>query len=89
MRFEWNESKRQSNLRKHGVDFADAVEVIFDELAITIEDPDHHDEQRFITIGTDTKTRVLVVVYAYREKNTIRMISARKADRQERQQYEG
>lgn len=89
MRFEWDEEKRQSNRRKHGVDFADAVEVIFDELAITIEDPDHHDEQRFITIGTDTQSRVLVVVYAYRGKNAIRMISARKADRRERQQYEG
>lgn len=89
MRFEWDEEKRQSNLRKHGVDFADAVEVLFDELAITIEDPDHHDEQRFITIGTDTKTRVLVVVYAYRGRNAIRMISARQADRRERRQYEG
>ena len=89
MQFEWDEEKRQSNLRKHGVNFADAVEVLFDELAITIEDPDHHDEQRFITIGTDTKTRVLVVIYAYQGKNAIRMISARQADRRERQQYEG
>ncbi len=52
MQVEWGESKRKSNLRKHGVEFADAVSVLDDPRAITIEDRDH-DEQRFVTLGMD------------------------------------
>jgi uncharacterized DUF497 family protein len=63
--------------------------VFFDDHAVTIEDPDHHDEQRFITTGMDPKGRILVVVYAYRGEDAIRIVSARVADRQERNQYEG
>ncbi len=84
--FEWDAQKARSNLRKHGVDFADCVSVFFDDLAITIND-DSSDEARFITIGVDALGRLLVVVYTWRGEN-IRIISARKATRREREQYE-
>ena len=60
--FEWDEHKRQLNLRKHGIDLADAVEVFHDDLACGMEDPDHHSEQRFVLTGVDAFERVLVVV---------------------------
>lgn len=61
---EWGPNKAASNLRKHGIDFADAATVLQDELAITIEDDDP-DEDRFVTIGADALGRVLVVVYTW------------------------
>ncbi len=86
MVYQWDNYKAAANLRKHGIDFADAVLVFSDDLAITVTD-DRFDERRFITIGTDALSRVLVVVYTYRE-TAIRLISARSATRQERRQYE-
>ena len=87
MEFEWDAAKAASNLRKHGVDFADAVTVFDDDLAITIPDPDS-EEERFITTGVDAVGRLLVVVYAWREER-VRIISARRATRRERRTYEG
>jgi uncharacterized DUF497 family protein len=87
VRFEWDEAKRRANLRKHGIEFADAVSVFDDLRAMTIEDRDH-DEQRFVTLGVDAFGRILVVVYTYPEQETIRLISARKAEPHERRQYE-
>ena len=86
MLYQWDNNKAATNLRKHGIDFADAVLVFSDDLAITVTD-DRFDERRFITIGTDALSRVLAVVYTYRETE-IRLISARSATRQERRQYE-
>lgn len=86
--FEWDEHKRQLNIRKHGIDFADAVEVFYDVLACGMEDPDHHHEQRFVLTGIDAFGRVLVVVYAQPDEQTIRIISARPAKTAERQHYE-
>jgi len=74
------------NLRKHGVDFADAVIALEDENALTIEDRDHS-EQRFKTLGSVPGLNVLFVVHAERYENYIRIISARKADRSETKQY--
>lgn len=85
MNYQWDINKAASNLRKHSVDFADAVLVFADELAITTEDK-RSTEERFIIIGLDVLGRVLVVVYTWRESK-IRLISARKAIRTERQQY--
>ena len=85
--FEWDERKARANLRRHNVDFADAVAVLEDQLAITIAD-DTSDEERFVTVGCDVLGRILVVVYTVRD-NQIRLISARKATRQERRRYEG
>jgi uncharacterized protein len=84
--FEWDEQKRLLNLRKHRVEFADAVTALEDENALTMPDDDERDEDRFVTLGTDLFGRVLVVVYTWRG-DLIRMISARKATRRERARY--
>jgi uncharacterized protein len=84
--YQWNRDKAANNLRKHGIDFADAVSVFSDDLAITISD-ERFDEERFVTIGVDALGRVLVVIYTMRD-DEIRIISARKATRPERQQYQ-
>jgi len=85
MEFEWNSKKALSNLKKHGVNFADAVTVLEDERAMTITE-DYPDEKRFITIGMDSFNRILVVVYTWRETR-IRIISSRKATTKEIRQY--
>ena len=86
MEYQWDNNKARANLRKHQVDFADAVAVFSDDFAITIED-DHPDEERFVTIGMDSLGRILVVVYTWRGES-IRLISARKATKNEQKQYE-
>jgi hypothetical protein len=86
MSFEWDARKAQSNRRKHGVDFADAVGVLEDPHALTRDDPDT-DEERFVTVGSDFLGRILVVVWTVRGEN-YRLISARKATPRERRQYE-
>jgi uncharacterized protein len=86
MAYQWDKNKAATNLDKHGIDFADAVAVFSDDLAITTLDQ-RFDEERFITIGLDALGRVLVVVYTWRDRE-IRLISARSATRQERRQYE-
>jgi len=84
--YEWDPKKAASNLRKHKVDFADAVTSFEDDFAITIDD-NEPEEKRFVTIGMDALARVLVVAYTWRGEN-IRIISARKAGAEERRQYE-
>ena len=86
MDFEWDPGKAAENLRKHGVDFADAVIALEDENALTIEDRDQP-EQRFKTLGLGPQLNVLFVVHAERGENCIRIISARKADRSQIKQY--
>ena len=86
MTCQWDPNKAKSNLRKHGVSFADAVGVFEDENAVTIQDEDER-EDRFITIGRDFLSRILVVVYTFRDI-VIRIISARKATAHERKIYE-
>jgi uncharacterized protein len=85
--FEWDGRKADANLRKHGVDFADAVLVLEDELALTLRDPDAQGEERWITIGQDPERRALVVVYTWRGER-IRLISARQATGAELRRYE-
>lgn len=86
MRYQWDRDKASTNRSKHGVEFADAVSVFSDKLAITIFD-EHFAEERFITVGMDAMGRILVVVYTIRN-DEIRLISARKATKNERRQYE-
>ena len=86
MDIEWDPRKAEENLRKHGVDFADAVIALEDENALTIEDTDH-DEQRFKTLGMDPAINILFVIHTNRENDVLRIISARKADRSEAKQY--
>lgn len=76
-----------SNLQNHGVDFADAAPVLFDDMAITVIDDSENNEKRHVTLGLDALGRCLVVVYTWRGE-TVRLISARKATRSERRQYE-
>ena len=86
--YAWDPDKAAANRTKHGVSFADAVAVFSDDLALTIAD-EFAAEECFVTIGNDAVGRVLVVVYTWRGTDTIRLISARKATRTERTQYEG
>lgn len=90
IRFEWDESKSRANKRKHGVAFEEARTVFLDENAIRYYDPDHSaDEDRFIMLGISFTLRVLVVCHCHRENDTvIRIISARKADKEEQQEYQ-
>ena len=86
--FEWDAIKAARNLRKHGVSFREAAGAFGDPLAMTYDDPDHSvTEERFITIGRSTAGRILIVAHADR-KETVRIISARKATPREREQYE-
>ena len=85
---EWDPAKAEANLRKHGIDFADAAIALEDESALTIEDPDKDEEQRFVSLCLDPLGRLLVVVYTWRGEST-RIISARKATPTERRRYEG
>ena len=70
MRVVWDPQKSTTNLKKHGVSFADAATVLDDPPALTISD-DRHEEQRFVTLGRDITARLLVVVYAYDESGDI------------------
>jgi hypothetical protein len=86
MEFEWDPEKAASNRKKHGIDFADAVGVLYDDFAFTISE-EHPEEERFVTLGADFLGRLLVVVYCWRGE-VIRIISAWKAPRSERKRYE-
>lgn len=83
----WDPAKAEANYRKHGVRFPDAEAVLYDPLALTMEDPTALDENRFISMGRDATGQVTVIVYAYRGER-IRLISARRATPQERRSYE-
>jgi uncharacterized DUF497 family protein len=86
MIFEFDPDKAKTNLHKHGVSFSHAEQVFHDPLGFTLEDPDVHGDQRFVTLGMDALGRVLVVVHTQRGERT-RLISARKASRGEAAQY--
>lgn len=89
IRFEWDEKKNRQNIRKHGVSFEEAQSVFLDDHAMRFYDPDHSgDEDRFLMLGLSFTLRVLVVCHCYRERDVvIRIISARKATRQEGEHY--
>lgn len=87
MEFEWSRVKARSNLRKHRVSFEEARSVFADPLAVTIDDPAEHAEERFITMGTSMHDRLIVVVHC-EIGDRIRIISARRVTRRERNQYE-
>ena len=88
MDFEWDPRKAEINLRKHGVSFTEAGTVFGDDLAITVPDPDHsNDEDRYITIGWSDHRRLLMISHTDRG-NRIRIISARELTKVERKEYE-
>ena len=89
----WDDVKAQSNLFKHGVSFAQAATVMLDPLALTVLDAAHSEtEERWFTLGQTSEGRLLAVAHTYQMLDTnitrVRLISAREATRQERQQYE-
>jgi uncharacterized protein len=88
MEFEWDPRKASINLRKHGVSFTEAGTIFGDELAITVSDPDHSDNQdRYITIGWSDRRRLLIVSHTDRG-DRMRIISARELTKAERKEYE-
>jgi uncharacterized protein len=90
LRFEWDERKARSNEQKHGVSFEEAVSAFYDENARVIYDPEHSiKEDRYILLGMSDSLRLLLVCHLYQEsEEVIRIISARKATKKERQQYQ-
>jgi uncharacterized DUF497 family protein len=87
--FEWDNKKEKINRAKHGVTFDEAKTAFHDEYAIQFFDPDHSkDEERYILLGTSFTLKALVVCHCYRQEETIiRIISARKADKDEEEVY--
>jgi uncharacterized DUF497 family protein len=88
MKITWDPAKAAANETAHGVKFSEAATVLADELALTREDPDAVDEQRFATLGLSGEGDLLVVIYTYRDPDVIRIISAWKANRRQRVRYE-
>ena len=90
--FEWDPRKAQDNRDKHGVAFEEAAMVFRDSKALSILDPDHSEtEERWITIGISEKGRLLIVIHTFQEESedavTVRIISSRKATKQETKTY--
>ena len=89
IRFEWDPRKARSNEEKHEVLFEEAQTVFFDEQGLLLEDARPADEEeRFILLGLSASLRLLVVVHALRHRDVIRIVSARKATREEKREYE-
>jgi uncharacterized protein len=87
--FRWDPAKDAVNRRKHGIGFDEAATVFYDDDALLVSDPEHsQEEDRFLLLGLSSRLRTLIVCHCYREDSgVIRIISARKADRSEREQY--
>lgn len=87
--FEWDDTKADSNLHKHGISFAEASTVFYDPHALLIDDKAHsYDEDRFVILGLSAAARMLTVCHCYRSTNgVIRIISARKATKNEESNY--
>ena len=89
LRFEWDPNKNEVNKKKHGLSFETAKEVFYDEFAILFDDPDHSiDEDRFLIIGSIKTEQICIVSHCYRDDDRIRIISARKATKAEKQVYQ-
>lgn len=91
IRFDWDSAKATANLRKHGVSFAEAQSVFYDEFAVQFFDEEHSgSEERFLLLGMSTEARLLLVCHCERHAgNIIRIISARKATKREGTYYGG
>lgn len=88
LQFEWNGDKAESNIVKHGISFAEAATIFGDAKSITIDDPNHSQQEiRLVTLGKSHSAQILVVVHTERGDNT-RIISARRANQNERKKYE-
>lgn len=89
LKFEWDLEKAILNINKHGVSFEEATTVFNDEYAILLDDPDHSiQEERFLLLGTSANAQIMIVCHCIRYDSVIRIISARKATKKEREQYD-
>ena len=91
LKFEWDENKNSINKKKHKISFQEAQTVFYDENALVIDDPEHSQvEERFIILGNSSIANLLVVCHCYRSLDSIiRIISARKATKNEAKFYYG
>lgn len=89
MRFEWDGNKNQINQQKHGISFEEAQTVFYDDHAILFDDPEHSiGEERFLIIGVTENEKICIVSHCYKDKeDTIRIISARPATKNEKKVY--
>ena len=89
--FDWDENKAKINEQKHGVTFLEAMTIFKDDNAVIMDDEEHsEDEERFILLGISKQSNLLMVCHCYRENDDIiRLISARKANKQESKKYVG
>ena len=87
MRFVWDAAKRRENLAKHGIDFREAPEVFDGPMLVALDNREDYGEDRFIGLGS-IKSRVVVIVYSEPEENTVRVISLRKANKNERERFD-
>jgi uncharacterized DUF497 family protein len=88
MVFEWDDDKAESNKKKHGVSFAEAATAFSDSNAIELlDEKSSGKEDRWVLVGLSSKNQILLVVFVEREEETIRIISARKAVKDEINQY--
>jgi hypothetical protein len=87
--FTWDQGKNKINQNLHGITFEEAVTVFYDPHGLLIHDPEHsNEEDRFILLGLSRRAKLLVVCHCYREADeVVRIISARKADKDEEIQY--
>ena len=88
VRFEWDPRKAAANVHAHGVSFAEAVTVLEDDFALTREDPDAGEAERFVTLGLSNLGNLLVVVYTHREPDILRVISGWRANKRQGVLYE-
>lgn len=88
MTFEWNEQKNQENIRRHGIDFIDAVEAFRHPMLTYLDDREDYGEDRWVGIGLMKNSVVVVVFLEWDEQDRTRIISVRKALRHERENYE-
>jgi uncharacterized DUF497 family protein len=92
IKFEWNEAKASKNIQKHGISFEEASSVFYDDFAIQFYDKNHSvlEEDRFLLLGMSNNTRLLMVCHCEKQSgNILRIISARKATKNERKFYQG
>ena len=89
IKFDWNAAKAVTNIKKHGVSFEEAKSVFFDDFAVQFFDQENSEaEDRFLMLGMSNETRLLIVCHSERDDgNTIRVISARKATKNESKHY--
>lgn len=88
MNFEWDDKKEQSNLKKHCIHFSEAVTIWLDYHSLEMSDPEHSgEEDRWLRLGMSKQAKIILVVYVERYENTIRIISARRASKNETKEY--